>query len=350
MKILVCGNLGYVGPVVCKHLKSVFPGAELTGLDTAYFATRISTFGRIGDTYCDVQFYKDIRDVSQAFFNQFDSVVLLSAISNDPMGNKFEKVTNEINYIALKNLVEPFVQLPNKRLVFASSCSMYGSADSKAKKEDDELNPLTAYAKSKVAVEKVLKKSTFGVNSTATSLRFATACGMSDRLRLDLVLNDFVASAILSNKIEILSDGSPWRPLINVHDMARAIEWALLRDESIGSAYLAVNTGSNSWNYKVSELAKSVADKLPNCEVTINKEAPKDKRSYRVNFDLFEALAPNHVPVTTLHSTIDELVRGIHDIKHLINKDFRSSDFMRLHILESHLKSNRLSEELRWLI
>lgn len=350
MKILICGNLGYVGPVVCKHLKCAFPDSELTGLDTAFFATRLSTFGRIGDTYCDVQLYKDIRDVSQEFINQFDSVVLLSAISNDPMGNKFEKVTNEINYMALKNIVEPFVELPNKRLVFASSCSMYGSADGKAKKENDELNPLTAYAKSKVAVEKVLETCTLGINSTATSLRFATACGMSDRLRLDLVLNDFVASAILNNKIDILSDGSPWRPLINVYDMARAIEWALLRGEGIGSAYLAVNTGSNSWNYQVSEIAKSVAEKLPNCEVSINKVAPKDKRSYRVNFDLYEALAPNHLPVSTLNSTIDELVLGIHEIKHLINKDFRSSDFMRLYILESHLSSNRLSNELRWLI
>ena len=349
MKILVCGNLGYVGPAVCRHLKRVLQGVELTGLDTGFFSTRISTSGRIGDTYCDAQIYKDIRDVSQEFFNQFDSVVLLSAISNDPMGNKFEKVTNEINYMALRSLIEPFVKLPNKRLVFASSCSMYGSASGDAKKEDDELNPLTAYAKSKVAVEKVLEKCALGKNSTATSLRFATACGMSDRLRLDLVLNDFVASAILSNKIEILSDGSPWRPLINVCDMARAIEWAVLRDESVGGAYLAVNTGSNSWNYQVSDLARSVAEVIPNCEVTINTKAPEDKRSYMVNFDLYESLAPNYLPVSTLRSTIDELAKGIQEIKHLISKDFRSSDFMRLHILESHLMSKRLTQELRWL-
>ncbi len=350
MKILICGNLGYVGPMVCRHIKSVFPDSDLTGLDTGYFASRITQFGRIGDTYCDVQIYKDIRDVSQEFFYNFDAVVVLSAISNDPMGNKFEKVTNEINYLALKNLIEPFVTLPNKRLVFASSCSMYGSTEGNARKEIDGLNPLTAYARSKVALEQVLKKCKLGPYTTATSLRFATACGMSDRLRLDLVLNDFVASAILKNKIDILSDGSPWRPLINVNDMARAIEWAILRDESVGSAYLAINTGSNKWNYQVSELAIAVADSIPNCEVSINTEASKDKRSYKVNFDLYESLAPNHLPISTLQSTINELVEGINQVKNLINQDFRSSDFMRLHILESHLISKRLSNELRWLI
>lgn len=349
MKILICGNLGYVGPVVSRHLKLKFPRSELTGLDTGYFSSRISQFGRMGDTYCDVQLYKDIRDVSESFFHQFDSVVVLSAISNDPMGNKFESVTNEINYLAVKKFIESFGALPNKRLVFASSCSMYGSADGNAKSEFDDLNPLTAYAKSKVAVEKVLEKCQLGSGTTVTSLRFATACGMSDRLRLDLVLNDFVASALINNKIDILSDGSPWRPLINVKDMARAIEWAILRDECVGTAYLAVNTGSNSWNYKVHELAEAVADKIPNCDVSINTDAPVDKRSYKVNFDLYESLAPNHLPALTLSDTIDELVVGISEIKHLISGDFRSSDFMRLHILESHLNSMRLSNDLRWL-
>ena len=131
--------------------------------------------------------------------------------------------------------------------------------------------------------------------------------------------------------------------------MSRAIEWAILRDESITAPYLAINTGSNSWNYNVSEIAEAVADKIPHCEIAINTAAPPDKRSYKVNFDLYEALAPNHQPTHTLQNTIDELIDGITEIKHLIKEDFRSSDFMRLHILESHLKSKRLSNDLRWL-
>ena len=118
-----------------------------------------------------------------------------------------------------------------------------------------------------------------------TCLRFATACGMSDRLRLDLVLNDFVAGAVASKKITILSDGTPWRPLINVKDMALAIEWALLREKGLGD-FVAVNTGSNQWNYQVRDLAESVAKVMPGVEVSINKDAEPDKRSYRVDFSL----------------------------------------------------------------
>ena len=348
MNILICGNLGYIGPVVTKHLKVAIPFSEITGLDTGYFASRISSSGRIGDTYCNYQVYQDIRDVSSEFLNKFDALVILSAISNDPMGNKFEEVTNSINYIAVKKIIEPYVALPNKRLVFASSCSIYGASEGEAKNEFDNLNPLTAYAKSKVAIEKVLQRCNLGPGTTATSLRFATACGMSDRLRLDLVLNDFVASALINNRIEILSDGTPWRPLIHVKDMSRAIEWAIHRDENVATPYLAVNTGSSLWNYQVSDLAKAVADIVPNCDLSVNTHALPDKRSYKVNFDLFEALAPNHKPIYTLRDTISELVDGISEIKHLISDDFRTSDFIRLHILENHIKNGRLSPDLRW--
>jgi nucleoside-diphosphate-sugar epimerase len=264
------------------------------------------------------------------------------------MGNKFLDVTNSINYLAVKKIIEPYVALPNKRLVFASSCSIYGDSEGEPKKEFDTLNPLTDYAKSKVAVEKVLQRCDLGNGTTATSLRFATACGMSDRLRLDLVLNDFVASAIINNRIEILSDGSPWRPLIHVKDMSRAIEWAILRDKNISTPYLAVNTGSSSWNYQVSELAKAVANNVSNCEVSVNTQALPDKRSYKVNFDPFGSLAPNHTPVYTLQDTISELIDGISDIRHLISNDFRASYFIRLHILEKHLKNRMLSRDLRW--
>ena len=128
MNILICGNLGYIGPVVTKHLKVAIPFSKITGLDTGYFASWISSFGRIGDTYCNYQVYQDIRDVSAEFLAKFDALVILSAISNEPMGNKFEEVTNSINYITVKKIIEPYVALPNKRLVFASNSSMYGAS------------------------------------------------------------------------------------------------------------------------------------------------------------------------------------------------------------------------------
>lgn len=348
MKILICGNLGYVGPTVCKHLSENLQGCELVGLDTGFFSSRLSQFDRIGDTYCHLQYYADIRDVEEKFFQGFDSVVVLSAISNDPMGNTFEKVTGEINYNSVARLIKNFAPLRGKRLVFASSCSMYGSGGAIARRENDELNPLTAYARSKVSVEKILEETKLGEGSTATSLRFATACGMSDRLRLDLVLNDFVASAILNESITLLSDGRAWRPLINVKDMARAIEWAIMRDENVKSSYLAVNIGAKDWNYTIMQLAEAVQKKVPGCKISFDPKAISDKRSYRVNFDLFKELAPNHQPINTLESTIDELICGITKIRHLIGRNFRSSDFMRLNMLDAHLKANRLSNDLRW--
>ena len=216
MKILVIGNLGYIGPIVCKYLKTTLSGCEIVGLDTGYFSSCITQSGRLGDTYCDQQIFKDIREVDISICNSFDTLVLLSAISNDPKSNNFEKVTDEINHLAVAKLVSSFGALSDKRIVFASSCSIYGAAGVNSSKERDNVNPLTAYARSKVAVEKVLENVQFAPGTMATSLRFATACGMSDRLRLDLVLNDFVASAIVNKKVVVLGNGSPWRPLINV--------------------------------------------------------------------------------------------------------------------------------------
>src|SRR5262249_54831616 len=132
--------------------------------------------------------------------------------------------------------------------VLASSCSVYGRADGRARREDDPVNPLTAYARSKVGAEAALRAMDLGA-MTVTCLRFATACGMSPRLRLDLVLNDFVACAVATGKITVLSDGTPWRPLIDVADMARAIEWAIRRSPEAGGQFLAVNTGADPWNY-----------------------------------------------------------------------------------------------------
>ncbi len=144
---------------------------------------------------------------------------------------KLEDVTLDINYKASIKLAKMAKAAGVKAFVFASSCSMYGAAGDQAKTEDSELNPLTAYARSKVYTERDLGPLA-GNGFTVTSLRFSTACGMSDRLRLDLVLNDFVAPAIAAKQIKILSDGTPWRPLININDMARAITWAIGRSSA----------------------------------------------------------------------------------------------------------------------
>lgn len=347
MKILVTGNMGYIGPCVIKHFRSAYPTATLAGLDTGYFGNCITSQDVLPECYLDHQYFGDIRLFSEDILNDVDAIVHLAGISNDPMGNQFEKVTLDINHQASIKLAEKAKKKGVKSLVFASSCSIYGAADDSAKKENSPLNPLTAYAKSKVLTERDLEPLA-SKDFKVTCLRFATACGMSDRLRLDLVLNDFVAGAVASNKIRILSDGSPWRPLINIKDMARAIDWGISRDCDDDGPFLAVNIGSNEWNCQVRDLAEAVAKVIPDVEISINKDGQPDKRSYRVNFDLFKRLAPDHQPKYDLMTTIKELKNGL-EAMGFNDKNFHNSRFMRLKVLNDLRDKGLLNSELQWV-
>ena len=272
MKILITGNMGYVGPEVVKYLRARHPDATLHGFDNAYFAHCLTGPPVLPERHLDEQFYGDVRDASSLDLTQYDAVVQLAAISNDPMGNRFQAVTLDINQNTTVSLAQAAAAAGVKNFVFASSCSVYGIADGAARKETDPLNPITAYAKSKIGAERELAEIDTGM--VVTCLRFATACGMSDRLRLDLVLNDFVACALGQGQITVLSDGSPWRPLIDVADMARAIDWAIDRPASAGGRYLAINAGSDDRNYQVKDLANAVAKSVPGTGVSINTSAP----------------------------------------------------------------------------
>ncbi|AIA30796.1 NAD-dependent epimerase/dehydratase family protein [Leptospirillum ferriphilum] len=347
MKILITGNMGYVGSVLVRHLRSVFPKSVLIGFDQAYFGHCLTGPSSLPESLLDEQLFGDVRHLLPSVFEGVEGVVHLAAVSNDPMGNRYEKVTGEINYKASLDIAQKALKAGVRNFVFASSCSVYGAAEGGPRKESDPLNPLTSYARSKIATEEFLSQLD-QKNMTVTSLRFATACGMSDRLRLDLVLNDFVACALTSGKISILSDGTPWRPLIDVKDMARAIEWALVRKPSEGGQYLAVNVGSATWNYQVRDLAEAVASMITGTEVSVNPNAAPDKRSYQVDFSLYRSLAPNHQPQITLDQTISEIKAGLErmDFKDQI---FRESQLIRLKVLERHITEKRLSEELEWI-
>ena len=179
-----------------------------------------------------------------------------------------------------------------------------------------------------------------------TALRFATACGMSPRLRLDLVLNDFVACALTTGQITVLSDGSPWRPLIHVRDMSRAILWGLGRD--VGNDFVAINAGSDQWNYQIRDLATKVAELVPGTEISINTKAPSDKRSYRVNFSLYARLAPDHQPIVDIDTAVLELKAGL-EAMNFADGNFRESNYMRLKMLESHIRNGTLSDDLTWV-
>lgn len=347
MRILVAGNTGYVGPVVVKALRQSHPDAEIVGLDSGYFAHCLTNAPTLPERQLDRQVFMDIRDVPESFLRGFDTVVNLAAISNDIMGKIDEKLTLEINCHAAVRLAMFAKKGGARSFVFASSCSVYGVSGDGPKTEHSAVAPLTAYARSKIESERLLKPladSSFAV----TCLRFATACGMSDRLRLDLVLNDFVACALASKRITVLSDGSPWRPLIHVADMARAIDWAIGRDVSQGGEFLVVNAGCDSCNYQVKDLAAAVAKEIHDVDVSINTGAPPDKRSYRVDFKYFRELAPKHQPQIDLPTAVKELRDGLERMK-FQNGNFRDSEFMRLKVLTGHRENGRLSDDLRWV-
>jgi len=343
---MIVGNMGYVGPTVVQTLRQLHPNSTLTGFDTGFFAHNLTTASRLPESLLNQQVFGDVREFPQSCLEGVDTVIALAAISNDPMGDRYQAITHDINFEATLNLARKAKAQRVKHFVFASSCSIYGFVEGGPRRESDALNPLTAYARSKVATEEALLEladETF----TITCLRFATACGWSERLRLDLVLNDFVAGAIAKGSIHILSDGTPWRPLIAVSDMALAISWAMARPADNGGRFLAINTGSNEWNYQVKELAAAVAAAIPGVEICIDPAGAPDKRSYSVNFDLFGRLAPEHQPRVSLAEAVQGLKQGLESIG-FADSEFRESDLIRLRVIANHLESGRLNPSFRW--
>lgn len=346
MRILITGNMGYLGPVLARYLKKKYPKIALVGYDTGFFGHSLTGVETLPELMFECQHIGDIRDIDFMHLRGVDAVVHLAAVSNDPMGNEFEVITEQINHKASIRLAKMAIESGVKNFVFASSCSMYGQAAGGPRSEADPVNPLTAYARSKIGTESDLKELDLG-QMVVTCLRFATACGMSDRLRLDLVLNDFVACAVTSKQITVLSDGSPWRPLIDVEDMSRAIDWAINRPGDNGGQYLAVNAGRNENNYQVKDLAIAVSKLIPGTNVSINTQAPPDLRSYKVDFSLYHLLASSYLPIVTLEDSIERLRAGF-DRMSFTNKNFRDSPYMRLNTLRRHMKLGVLQQDLRW--
>lgn len=346
MRILITGNMGYVGSVLIRHLRATHCDACLIGYDSGYFAHCVAGGEILPEALLDRQHFGDVRDFPAGLLDGIDAVVHLAAISNDPMGHRFESLTDEINFRASIAIADAAQVAGVRNYVFASTCSVYGGANGAARRESDEVAPLTAYARSKIDAERILRQMSDG-QMTVTCLRFGTACGMSPRLRLDLVLNDFVAGALENRRIDVLSDGTPWRPLIDVADMARAIEWAIFRKAESGGAFLAINVGADDCNYQVQQLAEAVAVAVPGTKISVNAGAARDGRSYRVDFSLFQALAPEFVPQVTLAESISDLRNGMASMR-FADSDFRNSRYMRLKAIEDSIAAGRLTPELRW--
>lgn len=344
MKILITGNMGYVGPGLVKKLRQSYPDAELIGYDLGYFGKCLTNVDFMPENRLDKQIFGDVRYFDDSLFEGIDAVVYLAAISNDPMGKKYEEVTMDVNYLSAIRMAKAAKKQGVKSFVFPSSCSVYGEADDFPKVETDNVYPITAYGRSKAEAE-------IGLSGLAsedfivTCFRFGTACGHSDRLRLDLVLNDFVAGSVISKEISILGDGTPWRPLINVLDMARAIDFGISRSASNGGNFLVLNTGSSVWNYQIIDLARAVADVVPGVKVSVNPNAQPDKRSYKVVFDLFEKVAPDHQPIIDLKTTVQTLYSNLTEMN-FNDPNYRKSQFIRLVVLNNLQEKGFLKDDL----
>jgi nucleoside-diphosphate-sugar epimerase len=341
MATLVTGNMGYVGPVVVEHLRRHDPEAVVFGLDTGYFAHCLTGATALPERNLDRQLFGDVRNIDARCLTGVDAIVHLAAVSNDPIGKEFEQTTFAVNQAATVRLARLARNAGVRSFVLASSCSVYGLSDGDACSEDSPTTPLTAYAQSKLLAEQELRELA-NDSFVVTSLRFGTACGMSDRLRLDLVLNDFVASAVTLGTIALLSDGTPWRPLIHVRDMATAIDWA-----EEGGSFVALNAGSDRWNYRMLDLATAVAEELGDVEVAVNDDAVPDRRSYRVSFALFERLAPEHQPAVELDEAVSDLLTGLRRMG-FDDPDYRDSNLVRLNVLRRLREGGALTEDLAW--
>jgi nucleoside-diphosphate-sugar epimerase len=348
MKILVTGNLGYIGPVLGKVLRRERPDWKLVGLDTGLFQGCLVDPSASPDGVWHTHLYKDVRAVAADDLRDVDAVIHLAAVSNDPMGKQFEKATFSINSRATVELAKLAKKCGVKSFVFASSCSVYGDGAGETKSEASGVNPLTAYAKTKLESEEGLQPLA-SPGFKVTAFRFATACGPSPRVRLDLVLNDFVASALLGGRIDILSDGTPLRPLISTRDMSRLLMWGAER--SRGDDFLVLNGGCDEWNFSVREIADAVAARLKGVAVSVNPAAPADKRSYKVDFAKLREIAPAYYPRSDFGEVIAELAAQLKPLcaSGGVGPAFRDSHFVRLKVLTKLIETKSIDSELRAL-
>ena len=338
MKVLVTGHHGYIGSITIPVLEAA--GHDVTGLDTLFYEG------------CDLYaaaaprtVERDVRDVEPRHLQGFDAVVHLAALSNDPLGDLDRELTLAINYEATVGVARAAREAGVGRFVFASSCSMYGAAASdRPVDETAPLKPLTAYAESKVRSEEALAELASD-DFAPVFMRNATAYGASPRLRVDIVLNNLVAWALTTGAVRILSDGTPWRPLVHVEDIARATA-ALLEAPEDALRGEAFNIGRDEENYRVSELAEIVQTAVGDCEVEFGGSGDPDPRSYRVDFSKFHECVPDAALSWTAEAGAQELVEA-YRAAGMTFEDFDGDRYTRLKRLRKLLDEGVLDTELR---
>ncbi|WP_289042596.1 SDR family oxidoreductase [uncultured Aliiroseovarius sp.] len=317
-------------------------GIQVTGCDINLFDR--ADFAPGGDVPDIPNLGKDIRDLTVDDLRGFDAVVHLAALSNDPLGQLRPGLTQEINHKGTVHVARCAKEAGVSRFVFASSCSNYGKAGEGLVDESGKLNPQTDYGVSKVLAERDLKPLADD-DFCPVFLRFATAYGVSPRMRFDIVLNNLIAHAFTTGKILMMSDGTPWRPIIHVEDMARAFLAALDADADAirGEAFNVCRTENN---YQIKELAHIVADTVDGAKIDYASDAGPDNRSYRVSSAKIERLIPGFEPVWDAKRGAQQLYDAVKSYG-LQTEDFEGRKYKRLAQLEALVAEGRLDDEFR---
>lgn len=344
MKVLVTGNKGYIGTVLVEMLLQ--KSYEVTGYDTDYY----KGCDLFECSYPAMQVTKDIRDISIHDLDGIEAVIHLAGLSNDPLGELAPELTDAINYKASIKLAKYAKDAGTKRFIYASSQSMYGisNTDSELDEDNSEKNPITAYARAKWFVENELKKLKDD-NFVTVCMRPSTVFGVSPRLRCDIVFNNLVACAYTTGKIEIMSDGTPWRPVVHVRDVSNVFIAALEAPANLVSGQ-SFNVGIPDGNYSIRDLAEAAQRAVPGSSLVFTGEHGNDSRTYRVSFaKILSTLKDYYKPEWDLDRGGLELTQFFKKIN-FTEEQFRGRLTNRLKQINYLLSSQELKKDLRWNI